>query len=282
MTVETTVDILIDAYDGLLLDAYGVLVDKAGALPGAVELIEELNFVGKPYLIVTNSASRSAETHSEEFAAVGLSVPPGRVLSSGMLLPPHFDAYGLVGARCLVLGTEASRDYVAAAGGIAVDMTSECDAQVLVIADQAGFDCLAGMNAALSLLLRRLDAGQDLHLILCNPDLIYPVAAGRYGFTAGGLAAMLESVIEQRYPRAGIGFERLGKPNAPIFAEAERRIGRGRLVMVGDQLATDILGASRAGMDSALVRTGLAPAGASNALGVEPTWQLSGLDAWHH
>lgn len=40
---------LIARYDVLLLDAYGVLVDEADALPGAVELIRRLNDLQKPY-----------------------------------------------------------------------------------------------------------------------------------------------------------------------------------------------------------------------------------------
>ena len=66
-----------------------------------------------------------------------------------------------------------------------------------------------------SLMLRRMDAGRPLHLILCNPDLIYPVGPGQFGFTAGGLAAMLEAVLRERYPSEAKGFIRSGKPHRP-------------------------------------------------------------------
>lgn len=58
---------------------------------------------------------------------------------------------------------------------------------------------------------------------------------------------------------APISVERL---HAPIFEEAVRRIGSRRVAMVGDQLATDILGARRCGIDAVLVGTGLACAAA--------------------
>jgi ribonucleotide monophosphatase NagD (HAD superfamily) len=59
---------LIEAYEGLLFDAYGVLVDKSGALPGAPELIRRLNRCGKPYLVLTNSASRLPDALALDFA----------------------------------------------------------------------------------------------------------------------------------------------------------------------------------------------------------------------
>jgi len=46
---QVTIDELIDRYDALLLDAYGVLVNGDGALPGAAELVATLNGTGKPY-----------------------------------------------------------------------------------------------------------------------------------------------------------------------------------------------------------------------------------------
>jgi ribonucleotide monophosphatase NagD (HAD superfamily) len=164
-----------------------------------------------------------------------------------------------VGKICIVLGPAQSREYVEAAGGICIAPQPQADAQVVVIADQAGFPLLEWLNDTLSVILRRLDGGQPIELILCNPDLIYPRAPGLYGLTAGALAALIETVLMERYGAAGApGFTRLGKPHPALFAEAERRAGSHRLLMIGDQLATDILGANRYGIDSMLVGSGLA------------------------
>ncbi len=48
-----------------------------------------------------------------------------------------------------------------------------------------------------------------------------------------------------------------GKPEVAIFQEALARFGAERALMVGDRLDTDILGANRAGIPSALVLTGI-------------------------
>ncbi len=269
---------LIEVYDALLLDAYGVLVNRTGALPGAVRLIERLNRLGKPYLVLTNSASRLPETLAADFARLGLSIPANRLLTSGMLLKRHFEASTLAGSRCMVLGPQDARIYVERAGARALGPEQDVDAEILTIADQQGFNCLQGMDRALTLALRRLDGGLPLHLVLCNPDLIYPVSPGRYGLTSGALAAMLEAVLAERYPGAQPRFARLGKPHRGMFEEAARRLGTRALVMIGDQPATDILGARCFGIDSALVQTGLAAAGLGLAQRMRPTYCLDGLD----
>ncbi len=249
---------LLERYTVVLLDAYGVLVDKAGPLPGAVELIDHLNATDKRYFVLTNSASRLPATMSRDFHARGLAIPVQRIISSGVLLGTYFGANDLVGRDCVVLGTRESISYVHEAGGRTVDVRQAEEAAAVILADQAGFALIDTLDETLSLILRRIDRDDPLHLVLCNPDLIYPRAPGHYGFTAGALAAMMEAVLRQRYPGHNVSFTRLGKPYAPIFQEAVRRSGSQNMLMIGDQLATDVQGAQRFGIDSALVTTGLA------------------------
>ena len=252
----SSIGALIEQYSALLFDAYGVLVDKAGPLAGACELVSHLNTAGRTYFVLTNSASRLPGNMASGLQEMGLEVPAERLITSGMLLEPYFEAQALTGKACAVLGTNESVEYVKLAGGMPVPAGE--DAEVIVIADQAGFPFVETIDAVLSALFRRLDVGQSVHLVLCNPDLVYPFSPGRYGITAGSLAAMLEAVLRERYHDRGLDFVRLGKPYSPIFEEASRRAGTRDMVMFGDQLATDILGARRFGIDSALVLSGLA------------------------
>ncbi len=264
-------------YEGFLLDAYGVLVDRERALPGAVDLLEELERTGCPWRVLTNAASRLPEELSETFAALGLSIPAERILTSGSLLAEPAVSGDLRGIRALVLGPAGARRYAERAGIIPVPFEEALEAEALIIADQQDLRWPEHMDLAASLLLHRLDAGLPLRLLLCNPDLIYPVAPGRVGLTAGALAAMLEAIIRERWPGQGIGFVRLGKPAPALFEIARRQLGVTRLVMLGDQLATDIAGAKAAGIDAVLVGTGLAPASGKAATAVRPTWVLPSL-----
>lgn len=249
---------LIDRYSVLLIDAYGVLITHDDVLPGARELITHLAAASKPFLILTNDASRSPERSAERYRGLGLPVTVDQVVTAGSLLTRHFAEHGLVGARCVVLGPADSTQYVRDAGGVAVDLQALDDAEVLVICDERGFDLLPALDRLLTLLCRKIDAGESLHLVVPNPDVIYPVAEDRLGFTAGSLALLFEEALRMRYPeREDLRFVRLGKPHRAIFEEARRRSGTDDMVMLGDQLATDIRGAVTYGIASALVSTGL-------------------------
>ncbi len=114
---EITIEAIISRYAVLLLDAFGVLVDGAGALPGAVGLIQQLNQSGKAYYILTNDASQLPATRAKRLQAYGLAVEADRIITSGLLLKPYFAMRGLAGTRCAVLGTADSVRYVEASGG---------------------------------------------------------------------------------------------------------------------------------------------------------------------
>jgi HAD superfamily hydrolase (TIGR01450 family) len=253
---KITIEALIDRYEVLLLDAYGVLVHSSGMIAGADELIAKLNRMAKPYYILTNDASRLPRTTAARFKSMGLAIEADRIITSGALLKGHFTQNRLAGSRCVVLGPDDSVRYVELAGGVVVSAEDAFD--VLVIADESGFPFLETIDGVLTGLIRKLDHGENVHLVLPNPDLIYPKSDRGFGITSGGIALLIETALHQRYPgRGDLHFERLGKPFAAIFREALRRSGTRDMVMIGDQLATDIHGAHTFGLDSVLVGSGI-------------------------
>jgi HAD superfamily hydrolase (TIGR01459 family) len=270
---EITVDALIDRYAVLLLDAYGVLVTSSGPLPGAPELIARLNETGKPYYIVSNDASRLPATTVQRYQRFGLAVEAGRLITAGMLLVEHFARHGLRGTRCAVLGTADSVTYVEAAGGRPVPATHEFDA--VVVCDESGFPFLETVDAVLSALFRAVDAERTVPLICANPDLLYPSGAG-FGIASGAVAHLLEAGLALRYPRRALRFVRLGKPYPALFEAALQRSGTRNMVMIGDQIETDIRGGRAFGLDTALVTTGISAAPTSDD-DVRPTYLLRGL-----
>jgi len=271
-----TLDALLVRYRVLLLDAYGVLVTSTGILPGAAELIDRLNREGREFSIVTNDASRLPETYARRFRGIGLEISAEQVITSGSLLERHFREQGLRGKCCAYMGPEDTGTYVERAGGRLVAPDEEFE--VLVLGDEQGPPLLETMDLLVSGVFRRVDRGQPVHLVLPNPDRLYPKGGDAFGVGIGSVARMVEAALEQRYPeREDLRFTRLGKPCAPIFeAAVERHGGRRRMaemVMVGDQLATDIRGARDFGLDSVLVTGGAAGSGGA-AGAVRPTWRL--------
>jgi HAD superfamily hydrolase (TIGR01450 family) len=248
-----TISELLASYDGVLLDAYGVLVDGRGALPGARELIDALNGRGIPYAIVTNDASRSQATYERRFAGLGLAIPGDRVVSAGSLLPGYFRAKGLAGARTCVLGTADSIAFVVEGGGVPVDVVAGMEVDAVAVCDDSGTPFLEGIELAVSALVRAVEAGRTPAFVLPNPDLVYPKGPGELGFTAGAMALLIETALARRFPGHQVELDRLGKPMPHIFREAQQQLGVSRVVMIGDQLETDVVGALAAGIDVALL-----------------------------
>ncbi len=255
---HTTLAKIIGNYDALLIDAFGVLVRGDGLLPGALDFMAHLHKTAQPYLILTNDASRLPSQSNQWYQSLGLQIDTERIVTSGSLLTPHFTKHNLKGAPTIVLGPEGSQAYAKDAGAHIVAPDDDA-AEVIAVCDDAGYPFLETIEATLSTLLRRTDGGKNTHLILPNPDLIYPRSATEVGLTSGAVALIFEEALKLRYPqRTDLpAFARLGKPHNPIFEAAVDKLRTRNVLMIGDQLQTDILGANNFGIDSALVTHGL-------------------------
>ena len=276
---STSANEIIDRYDAILLDSYGVLVDSDRALPGAMTFVERLHARRKPFLVMSNDASRLPGTAAARYHRLGLPIPEGRILSSGGLIAPYFREHGLVGTRCAVLGPPDSVAFVDAAGGVVVS-PSDRRLQTVVVCDDEGYPVFETMEALVTNLYARIDAGERPTLVLPNPDLVYPRAGGKFGLTAGSVAGVIERALAVRYGDDAPRFVPLGKPHRPMFQVAQRRLGLGpgkRTVMIGDQLGTDVAGAHAFGLDSALIGTGLTRLTRLPTGGPSPTWLLPDL-----
>ncbi len=277
---QLTADALFDRYDAILLDAYGVLVDASGILPHASAFIAALYHRKKPFFIVTNDASRLPETIAARFSRLGLPIVADQIISSAGLLPEFFAHAQLQGVKTVVLGSDDAMTYVKRAGGQPVRPEGRVhdDAQVVVICDATAESTVSDVECVIDLVVTRAERGEPIQLVLCNPDLIYPKSAGRYGLTSGALMLLVESSLKTRlHPSLMPPIKRLGKPFDDIFAEAMRRAGSKNIALIGDQLGTDILGANDAGIDSILVGTGLTQVRAGKTLQPSPKIYLENL-----
>ncbi|MFN0060778.1 MAG: HAD-IIA family hydrolase [Planctomycetota bacterium] len=268
---------LLDRYDALFLDAYGVLVAERGAIAGAAELLTYLDRAQRNFLILTNDASRTPAETAAHFRELGLAVATERILTSGELLKHYFATHDLIGGRCIVLGAERAKNFVRGLGVELVAASAEADPHAVIICGTRGYDLLDEVEETLSAIYRSFDAGRAVHLVCPNPDIVYPKGHEAYGLAAGAVAHLIESGLDARYPHAGRRFVRLGKPHAPIFEAALARTQARRPVMIGDTLATDIAGALACGIDATLVSTGISRASQVGGASARPTWILDSL-----
>ena len=85
-------------------------------------------------------------------------------------------------------------------------------------------------------------------------------------------------MLHHLYGTSIFQIEYLGKPYNPIFEEAFHRVKHKKMVMIGDQLETDIKGAVHFGIDSVLIGTGITNlSNLSFHDGIRPTYLLDNL-----
>ncbi|MCH9688561.1 MAG: HAD hydrolase-like protein [Deltaproteobacteria bacterium] len=271
---------LVARYDVMLLDSYGVLVDEHGPLAGAAAFLARLDAAGRRWMVLSNDASRLPETSVARYQARGLPITADRLMTSGDLIGPHFAERGLAGRRCVVLGPSDSHALVEQAGGVLVPIDHD-GPQVVVICDDAGYPFRETIETLVSTLYARIGDGHRVDLVLPNPDLVYPSGPGRFALTAGSVARLVEEALALRWPDDPPRFVALGKPHRAMFAHAQQRLAiepSDRVVMVGDQLATDVAGALSAGLDAVLVATGVGDPRQLPKTGPRPTAWMPGVD----
>ena len=246
---------IIDNYEVIFFDAFGVIKNYGGLVPGIERTFEYLAEVGKEYYIVTNDASRSPAQLAESYHRKGLNaITAERVISSGMLTKEYLDLKvedGIVA----YLGTDDSAHYIESEGlhtlPVSLITAENIDkVNALVFLDDEGFDWCSDLNKAVNLLRRR-----TIPVIVANTDFAYPANVNEISIAIGGIAAMIETIVGKK-------FIRFGKPDSQIFMFAYdlireyRPIGKKEIVMVGDTLQTDILGGNKFGLDTVLVLSG--------------------------
>lgn len=247
---------VLSGYQVIFFDAYGVIRDSGGLVPGIDKTFRWLEAHHKEYYIITNDSSRSPELLAAYYHKSGLEfVDPDRIISSGMLAK-EFIYLKVKEGIVAYLGTEKSAHYIEHPG---LEARPLCDIKekdlarvnALVLLDDEGYDWFEGLNKAVNLLRRRA-----IPAILANADGAYPVNSHEVGIAVGGLGWMIEKITGKK-------FIRFGKPDSQIFMFAWEKVIRQYpnqhkkdILMVGDTLHTDILGGNKFGLDTVLVLTG--------------------------
>lgn len=279
---------IIDKYEIVFFDAFGVIKNYSGLVSGIENTFAYLEKANKEYYIVTNDASRGPQQLAESYHRMGLkAITAERIVSSGMLTKEFLDLKvpdGIVA----YLGTPNSAHYIERSGLQTLSMSEVNESNMdkvsaVIFLDDEGFDWCQDLNKTVNLIRKK-----TIPVIVANTDRAYPLSASNVSIAIGGIAAMIESVV-------GKQFIRFGKPDSQMFMFAYdlvreyRPISKSNIVMVGDTLNTDILGGNKFGLDTVLVLTGNTLAKdyetRITAAGIMPTYicdsavvDLSGLD----
>ena len=252
------IEAIFDHYDAVFFDAYGVLVDGIDALPNAEQLVNIMNASAMNYFIVTNDASKSIESLSNNFQSQGMRIPVERIVNSGSLISGYYRDEGLVGRPTLVLGTKDSRTYVSGSCAKILSLDSNSEPDVILFTHSSPYDWESTLKHLLNLVSKRFKQKKPVRMVLPNTDFIYQDGKADFGMGAAAFVETLEEALMRLHGKHEVlRAAKLGKPHPPIFTEAMRRAGSNNVIMIGDQLETDILGANNVGLDSAVVTTGI-------------------------
>lgn len=228
----------------LLLDLDGVIYRGPEAIPHAVK---SLSKAAKTLRLgyVTNNASRTPEQVATQIAGYGLPAEAADVVTSPQSAARMLRALLPAGSLVLVVGGVGLVSEVEVAGFRVTRLADDVpDAVVQGFSPEVGWEQLAQASFALQ---RR----PEIPWVATNTDWTIPVQGG----VAPGNGALVSAV----HLAVGRLATFAGKPEPQIFEVATERFGSAaeETLMIGDRLDTDVLGANRAGMKSALVLTGI-------------------------
>ncbi|GAA4366034.1 TIGR01458 family HAD-type hydrolase [Agromyces bauzanensis] len=227
---------------GVLLDLDGVVYVGDEALPGASETISWLAREGIPHRYLTNTSSRPRSAIVEKLARMGITADTSRILTPGVVAAAWLRREGIERPALFVPDATATEF----AGLEPLPGASEQGAGAVMVGDLGkGWD-FATLNRAFRLLMS--DPGTPL------------VALGltRYWRAVDGLRLDAGAYVRALEYASGRNAVVLGKPDPAFYRAAveDLHLAPDQVVMVGDDIRTDVEGAQRTGLVGVLVRTG--------------------------
>lgn len=256
-------------YDVFCFDGFGTLYNRGNFLyEGALEWYRKLRAAGKQLRLITNAASNVDSALAEDATKRGFDFTAAETISSGSLLQKLLEKLrrnspAKTFSRAYYLGRPSGVNVLNACGVEAVENPREP-----IVAISSNVATEETFAHALEILKR-----PGAHLFVLNSDAWAPNIDGTRSPVSGALS-------EQLRLAAGPDTYYLGKPFPEIFNRIKESVpANSRILMIGDTLGTDVMGAAFAGIDSALVVGRNVPAADldadEKALGIRPTWYLT-------
>lgn len=246
---------IVGRYDVIFFDAYGVLKNYNGLIPGIDNTIQYLIENHIEFYILTNDASRGPQELALSYQTLGIKeITAEKIISSGMLAREYL-RYKVKKGTVTYLGTSQSAHYIETAGLNTLsirqlDLDDVDDISAVALLDDEGFDWKRDINKLINLLRKK-----NIPVIVANTDFAYPVTDEEVAVAIGSLSETIEMIVGRR-------FIKFGKPDSQMFMFAyehimeKQSVGKEKILMVGDTLHTDILGGNKFGIDTALVLSG--------------------------
>jgi len=236
---------------GVLFDLDGTIYEGSHLIEGADAILRHCRDEDIPFRFVTNTTSKPRAYIVEKLARFGIEVAATEIFTAP------------AAARSILLERGLTRCHLLLPESLAADLSGiepvDRDPLAVVVGDLGEGFSYARLNQAFRLLL---DPG--CAFITLARNRFFKVDDG-LNMDSGAFVAALEYA-------SGRVSELVGKPARSFYhtAAASMNLAPGDVVMIGDDLESDALGAQAAGLQGVLVRTGKFRADQVTALGKTP------------
>jgi HAD superfamily hydrolase (TIGR01450 family) len=234
---------LLRRYDLVLIDLDGCVWLGDEPTPRAQEAVSALREAGLKLVFLTNNAMHGTDEFVQKLWRLGFQASLEEVVTPGGALQ-HLLAERADRLRtAYVIGAPSVHRHVADAGLRIVNVTDlDSRADVVVVSGFEGvnYDHLRTATQALS---------RGAEFLATDLDAAYPQPDGPWPGTGAIVAALAYA--------SGMEAVSVGKPEPALFQTALDRMGPGRALVIGDRLDADLAGAAAAGLDGAIVLTGV-------------------------
>jgi len=243
-------DSIADQYDGFIFDVWGTVYDGGRIFPDVAQVFEGLRRLSKRVVFLSNSPQLPWVV-GERLSGIGLAAGchDGIVTSGG---ETHFQlsAGGLpelapFTGSVYLTGPDRFPDTLPRDHAIIAKSISDAD-WILNAGPNHPPETLDDYEERL-----RDGAARGLPMLCANPDKTV---------LHGGDRLICAGALAERYVLLGGTVTYIGKPHALVFKRCAEMLGitkPERILMVGDNLETDVLGANRVGCHSLLVASGV-------------------------
>lgn len=225
---------------GLIIDMDGVLYSGDTLITGADQFVQKLKSCQIPFMLVTNNSANTAEQYAKKLLGLGIEVAPRQIITATEAAIEHIKTCWPNG-RVFVVGEESIKGRVEESR-LRLVATEQPDC--VLIGEVRTLDYLD-----LCLATRFVINGASL--LATNIDSVIPTVDGPI-VGCGSITRCIENA-------SGKQAVYLGKPLPLLCHLAAERLGLpiSNLVVIGDNLDTDIGLAFNLGVPSVLVLSGL-------------------------
>ena len=275
---------LIDHYDTFLFDCDGVVWRGLEQVSGASHVLNHLISLNKNVIFVTNNNTKTRKTFRDSVKSIlGISVSNDKLYSSGITAGLYVKRNIKPGEKIFLIGTKGLSETMEESGvehiGYGCDMDGSYFTDFVDFVPErnvkfvvGAFDNYCNYAKIAKAFIYIKECGAEY--IATNLDLTCNISKTRQLPGTGSVLAGLTRSL-------GVQPKIIGKPSTIMFdvISADHNLqDKSKVLMVGDNLSTDIQFGINAGIDTALVLTGVTTRDMLNREGcVKPTYVLDSI-----